>query len=91
MNFQTEQLDDGTVMIKRQNGDILAGSICRIDDHWHVEILWSGPTGDIVFDAPSLPAALAFVAGVSETFKAIEQTNESTRTIFRLDGKANED
>ena len=62
MKFQTEQLDETMVLIKRDE-NTLSGSICRVRDHWHVEVLWSGPTGDIVYDAPSLPAALAFVDG----------------------------
>jgi len=57
MKFQTEQLDETMVLIKRDE-NTLSGSICRVRDHWHVEVLWSGPTGDIVYDAPSLPAAL---------------------------------
>ena len=70
MKFQTEQLDEATVLIKRDE-NLIAGSIARIGDHWHIEILWSGPTGDIVYDAPSLPAALAFVAGVEKAFAAM--------------------
>lgn len=70
MKFQTEQLDETTVLIKRDENTI-AGSIGRVGDHWHVEILWSGPTGDIVHDVPSLPAALAFIAGVEKAFEAM--------------------
>ena len=62
MKFQTEQVDETMVLIKRDE-NVVAGSICRVGDHWHVEIMWGGPTGDIVCDAPSLPQALAFVAG----------------------------
>jgi hypothetical protein len=69
--FQTEQIDETTLLIKRDE-NVLAGSICRVGDlHWHVEILWSGPTGDIVYDAPSLAAAKAFTAGVEQTFEAM--------------------
>jgi hypothetical protein len=71
MKFQTEQLDETMVLIKRDE-NTLSGSICRVRDHWHVEVLWSGPTGDIVYDAPSLPAALAFVDGVEKAFEAME-------------------
>lgn len=71
MKFQTEQLDETMVLIKRDE-NTLSGSICRVRDHWHVEVLWSGPTGDIVYDAPSLPAALAFVDGVEMAFEAME-------------------
>jgi hypothetical protein len=70
MKFQTEQVDESMTLIKRDE-NIVAGSICRAGDHWHVELLWSGPTGDIAYDAPSLPAALAFVAGVEKAFEAM--------------------
>jgi hypothetical protein len=73
MKFQTEEIDATTVLIKRDE-NLVAGSIGRVGDHWHVEILWSGPTGDIVYDAPSLPAALAFVAGVEKAMEAIAAT-----------------
>jgi hypothetical protein len=71
--FQTEPVDQTMVLIKRDD-DTVAGSICRVGDHWHVEILWSGPTGDIVYDAPSLPLALAFLDGVEKAFEAMEAT-----------------
>jgi hypothetical protein len=71
MNFRTEQVDETTVLIKRDE-NTLAGSIGRVGDHWHVEILWSGPTGDIVYDAPGLPSALAFIAGVEKAFEAMK-------------------
>lgn len=69
MKFQTEEVDDNAVLIKCD--EIIAGSITRIGEHWHVEVLWTGPTGDIVYDAPSLPAALAFIAGVEKTMEAL--------------------
>ena len=72
MKFQTEQVDETTVLIKRDE-NIVAGSICRAGDRWHVEVLWSGPTGDIAYDAPSLAAAMAFVAGVEQAFLAMEE------------------
>jgi len=56
------------IWIKRDE-NTLSGSICRVGHH--VEIMWSGPTGNIVYDAPSLPAALAFVAGVEQAFEAM--------------------
>jgi hypothetical protein len=71
MKFQTEQVDESLTLIKRDE-TTLSGSICRVEDHWHVEILWSGPTGDIAYDAPSLPAAMAFLAGVEQAFAAME-------------------
>lgn len=70
MKFQIEVIDDNVTLIKRDE-NVIAGSIARVGDHWHVEILWSGTGGDIVYDAPSLPAALAFVAGVEQTVKAL--------------------
>jgi hypothetical protein len=70
-DMKFEQVDDTTVLIKRAENAI-AGSIGRVGDHhWHVEILWSGPTGDIVYDAPSLPAAMAFIAGVEKAMEAV--------------------
>ena len=69
--FQTEQVDETMALIKRDE-NIVAGSICRVGHRWHVEILWSGPTGDIAYDAASLPAAMAFVAGVEQAFAAME-------------------
>lgn len=69
MTFTTKELTATTVLIMRDE-NVLAGSIARVGDHWHVEILWSGPEGDIVYDAPTLAAALAFVDGVGEGFDA---------------------
>ncbi|WP_441267923.1 hypothetical protein AB7G19_16260 [Bradyrhizobium sp. 215_C5_N1_1] len=69
MKFQTEEVDDNAVLIKCD--EIIAGSIARIGEHWRVEVLWTGPTGDIVYDAPSLPAALAFIAGVEKTMETL--------------------
>lgn len=65
-----EQVDDTTVLIKRDE-NTTAGSMGRVGDHWHIEIPWSGPTGDIVYDAPSLPAAMAFIAGVEKAMEAV--------------------
>jgi hypothetical protein len=70
MIFQTEEIDATTVLIKRDENAV-AGSIARVGDQWHVEILWSGPTGDIIYDAPSLPAATAFIDGVAKAFEAM--------------------
>ena len=47
------------------------GSIIKAGNKWLVEILWSGPTGDIKFDSDSIAAALAFIKGVEKTFEAI--------------------
>jgi hypothetical protein len=69
MKFQTTELTATTILIERDE-HVVAGSIVRVGDHWHVEILWSGPEGDIVYDTPTLAAALAFVDGVGEGFEA---------------------
>jgi hypothetical protein len=56
------------------NGDRVAGSVVRRDDNaagWHVEVLWSGPTGDITYDAPTMLAATAFIQGVEKALEAI--------------------
>jgi hypothetical protein len=76
MKFETEQIDEtGWVVLIKREPTTLAGSICRFGDNWHVEItLWSGSTGDIEYDAPSLAAAEAFVAGVWQAFEAMEQS-----------------
>ena len=64
MKFKTEQIDDTKLLIIRDGEATPSGSICRDGNHWHVEIVWDGPGGDIVYDAPSLPAAIAFVDGI---------------------------
>jgi len=69
-DMKFEQVDDTTVLIRRAESAI-AGSIGRVGDHWHIEILWSGPTGDIVYDAPSLPTAMALIAGVEKAMEAV--------------------
>jgi hypothetical protein len=69
MALKPEQIDVDTVLLSRET--TVAGSVCRVGDHWHVEILWSGPGGDIAYDAPSMPAAMAFVAGVERAFEAM--------------------
>ena len=46
------------------------GSIVKVGTKWLVEILWSGPAGDIKFEAENITAALAFVKGVEKTFEA---------------------
>jgi hypothetical protein len=50
--------------------DLAIGSIVKVDNKWLVEILWSGPTGDIKFEAESNTAALAFIKDVEKTFEA---------------------
>jgi hypothetical protein len=50
--------------------DRAIGSIVKVGNKWLVEILWSGPTGDIKFEAESITGALAFINGVEKTFEA---------------------
>ena len=45
------------------------GSIVKVGTKWLVEILWSGPTGDIKFEAENITAALAFIKGVEKLSK----------------------
>ncbi|WP_425906691.1 hypothetical protein [Nitrobacter sp. TKz-YC02] len=71
MRFQTKQSDETAILIMRGDNTI-SGSIVRAGDQWRVEVLWGGPTGDIVYDAPSLETAKAFVDGVGEAFDAFE-------------------
>lgn len=62
--------DDRLIM----NGALLVGSV-RLQGGtmrgWRVEVLWSGPGGDITYDAPSITAAQAFVCGVERTLDAL--------------------
>ncbi|MCA1453556.1 hypothetical protein I6F35_10060 [Bradyrhizobium sp. BRP22] len=73
--FRTDQVDNNRVNIKR-TPNTLAGSIARVDDHWHVEIMWSGPGGAITYEAPSLPLALAFMDGVDAAFDRVLMLGE---------------
>jgi hypothetical protein len=52
------------------NGNLAVGSIVKIGNKWLVEILWSGPTGDIKFESDSIAAAMGFIEGVEKTFEA---------------------
>jgi hypothetical protein len=71
MKFKIERVDETKLLIIRDEAT-LSGSICRDGDRWHVEITWSGPGGDIVYDAPSLPAAIAFVDGIGEALAVMD-------------------
>jgi hypothetical protein len=73
--FRTDQVDDDRVNIKRAP-NTLAGSIARVDDHWRVEIMWGGPGGAIIYEAPSLPRALAFMDGVDAAFERVIRLGE---------------
>jgi len=70
MIFTTEKVSDTMRFIKRDE-NVVAGSLLRVGDRWQVQILWMGPTGDIEYDAPSLEAAEAFVAGAGCAFEAM--------------------
>jgi len=61
--LKAEQSGPDTFLIIRDGGTI-AGSIARVGEQWRVEILWSGPGGDITFQDASLPRVLSFVDGV---------------------------
>ena len=71
MKFKVERVDETKLLITRDEATP-SGSICRDGDHWHVEIIWDGPGGDIVYDAPSLPAAIAFVDGIGEALAVMD-------------------
>ena len=71
MKFKTELVDETKLLIIRDKATP-SGSICRDGDRWHVEIIWDGPGGDIVYDAPSLPAAIAFVDGIGEALAVFD-------------------
>lgn len=55
-----------------RDGNVLAGSIKKVDGKWLVEIMWTGPTGDMIYEADTLPNATAFVDGVGVAFEAME-------------------
>lgn len=42
--------------------------------YWRVEIAWSGPGGDIVYETEVHAAALAFIIGVEKAFAAFSQS-----------------
>ena len=73
--FRTHQVDNNRVNIKRDR-NTLAGSIARVDDHWHVEIMWGGPGGAITYEAPSLPRAFALIDGVDAAFDRVIMLGE---------------
>jgi hypothetical protein len=62
MDFETGLIEDG---------DRIVGSVANgPKGNVHVEIIWDGPTGDIVFEGPRYCAA-AFVQGVESTINAV--------------------
>lgn len=52
------------------DGDRLVGSMMPDKGRWRVEIMWSGPGGDIVYETEVHAAALAFIIGVEKTVAA---------------------
>ncbi|WP_156438761.1 hypothetical protein [Bradyrhizobium valentinum] len=77
MMWETKDGGDDTWLI--QNGPLVVGSIRRApgEGTYRVEIMWGGPTGDIIFEAPTMTTALAFVAGVEKAFEAMQGTRIS--------------
>lgn len=73
--WHTEEIEPGDVLI--QNGHVIVGSIkCIVGtpgrfSSWSVEILWSGPGGDIKSEFSDHAQALAFVQGVEKTITAL--------------------
>lgn len=79
MSWHTTSLDPGDILI--QNGDVVVGSIRNIAvpplmaAAWRVEILWSGPGGDIKGGFSDYTSALAFVEGIEKTLAAFGVTD----------------
>jgi hypothetical protein len=63
-----QQGEDAFLII---HGNRVVGSIVRREARWHVEILWSGPSGDIKGHSKDYASALAFVNGVEQTLMAL--------------------
>lgn len=68
MNWYTEKLNDDSYLI--DSGEVVVGSINKVGDRWFVEVLWSGPSGDIKGDFSDYRLALAFVEGVEKGMMA---------------------
>lgn len=71
--WSTAEIGPDIVLI--QTGDIVIGSIVHMPPKWHVEVIWSGPGGDIKGQFEEYTSALAFVEGVEKTIKAIGVQN----------------
>lgn len=70
--WHTVQQGEDAYLILHSNR--IVGSIVRREDtaKWRVEILWSGPSGDIIGDSfGQYVQALAFVQGVEQTLMAL--------------------
>jgi hypothetical protein len=68
MSWHTDKRNEITSLI--MDDERLVGSICREGEMWKVEILWSGPGGDITGSFAEYKSALAFVKGVEWTVAA---------------------
>ena len=55
----------------------VVGSIDQVFQTWRVDVLWSGPGGDISFEAASVQHAEAFVRGVEQTMQRFLGTSEA--------------
>lgn len=67
--WHIEEIEPGEALI--QNGHVIVGSIKRIGVVWFVEILWSGPGGDIKTTCDEYGQVTAFVEGVEKTLAAL--------------------
>lgn len=70
MSWETDEITPDAILIV--DGNVIVGSMARADGVWVIEILWSGPSGDIKADFKSYDAALAFVRGVEKTVVALQ-------------------
>lgn len=68
MNWRVEGHGDDLMIL---DGSRLVGSMRKQAPGWRIEVLWSGPSGDITFHAATMPEALAFLAGVEKAFTAM--------------------
>lgn len=88
MSWKIEKAYNKMHLITRDDG-VVAGSIVQASEHrWFVEVLWSGPGGDIVYEAPSMAAAEAFVAGVGAMFEAMRGSTGWERNLLPADSSA---
>ena len=62
MTWQVHQ--DGPIL----DGDRVVGSMVPRGKLWCVEILWSGPGGDIIYRTDTHSSAIAFILGVEAVF-----------------------
>lgn len=64
---------DGVSELITDGNRVVGSCVCKPtvgkEDTWRVEIMWSGPGGDIVGDFDSFEKALAFIHGVEQAFQ----------------------